>query len=167
MGPNSDDVDVLLGNYNGTPSNPVNVLQGIRNRAGKDIEIIFEKGMESYNKNGSAEANSEAKKQAALAAAAKSDVVIFVGGISPRLEGEEMRVNMEGFSGGDRTSLNLPKEQEDLLKALKGTGKPVVLVLMSGSALAVNWGKRKSTGYPASLVSRTRGWKCCCRCIIR
>jgi beta-glucosidase len=139
IGPNTDDIDVLLGNYNGTPSNPVNVIQGIRNRAGKDIEIIFEKGMESYNKNDSPDINSEAKKQAALAAAAKSDVVIFVGGISPRLEGEEMPVNMEGFSGGDRTNLNLPKEQEELLKALKATGKPVVLVLMSGSALAVNW----------------------------
>ena len=140
IGPNSDNLDVLLGNYNGTPTNPVNVLQGIRNRAGKNVEIIFEKGMASYNEKGSSDAiPSETRKQAALEAAAKSDAVIFVGGISPRLEGEEMRVTMEGFSGGDRTSLNLPKDQEELLKALKATGKPVILVLMSGSALAVNW----------------------------
>ena len=140
IGPNSDDNDVLLGNYNGFPTKPINVLQGIRNRAGKDIEIIFEKGMASYNENGSSDTLSkETKIQAALAAAAKSDAVIFVGGISSRLEGEEKRVTMEGFSGGDRTSLDLPKEQEDLLKALKATGKPVVLVLMSGSALSVNW----------------------------
>jgi len=282
VGPNTDDLDVLLGNYNGTPSSPVNVIQGIRNRAPKNTEIIFEKGMASYNENGAFEAipmnfispnpemkrkgwtaeyfantlvmgapeltkidnetdhwwgtespapgipkenfsirftgylsapttgeyeialtannkgrvyfddkllinnwdkprpnrlmkakitlekgkvyklhldyaqlsgealmmlqwknpvsnNIEKKKQAALEAAAKSDAVIFVGGISPRLEGEEMPVNMEGFSGGDRTSLDLPKDQEELIKALKATGKPVVLVLMSGSALSVNW----------------------------
>jgi beta-glucosidase len=139
IGPNSDDKDVLFGNYNGTPSNPVNVIEGIKNRAGKNVEIIFEKGLASYNKSVTADPNAEAKKKAALDAAAKSDVVIFVGGISPRLEGEEMKVTMDGFKGGDRTSLDLPKEQEELLKALKATGKPVVLVLMSGSALSVNW----------------------------
>jgi beta-glucosidase len=139
IGPNSDDKDVLLGNYNGTPSKPVNVIEGIKNRAGKNVEIIFEKGMASYNKSVTVDPNAEAKKKAALDAAAQSDVVIFVGGISPRLEGEEMKVTMDGFTGGDRTSLDLPKEQEELLKALKATGKPVVLVLMSGSALAVNW----------------------------
>ena len=139
VGPNSDDLDVLLGNYNGNPSNPVNVIQGIRNKADKNTEIIFEKGMVSYARNLTIDPNAEEKEKAALEAAAKSDVVIFVGGISPRLEGEEMKVNMEGFSGGDRTSLDLPKEQEELLKALKATGKPIVLVLMSGSALSVNW----------------------------
>ena len=71
--------------------------------------------------------------------AASADVVIFVGGITSRLEGEEMRVDYDGFRGGDRTHLKLPKVQEDLLKALHGTGTPVVLVLTSGSALAVNW----------------------------
>ncbi len=68
-----------------------------------------------------------------------SDLVIFVGGITPQLEGEEMRVDYEGFKGGDRTSLNLPVVQENLLKELHATGAPVILVLMSGSALAVNW----------------------------
>jgi beta-glucosidase len=139
VGPNADDKDVLLGNYNGTPSSPVNVLEGIKNKAGKDVEIIFEKGMASYGRNNVVDPNAEAKKQAVLAAASKADAVIFVGGISPRLEGEEMKVTMEGFTGGDRTSLDLPKEQEELIKALKATGKPVVLVLMSGSALSVNW----------------------------
>ncbi|MDP4291161.1 MAG: glycoside hydrolase family 3 C-terminal domain-containing protein, partial [Bacteroidota bacterium] len=139
IGPNSDDKDVLLGNYNGNPSHPVNVLEGITNRAGNNHEIIFEKGMTSYTRNYTADPNADAKKQAALDAAAKADAVIFVGGISPRLEGEEMKVNMDGFTGGDRTSLDLPKDQEELIKALKATGKPVILVLMSGSALSVNW----------------------------
>jgi beta-glucosidase len=60
-------------------------------------------------------------------------------GISPELEGEEMPVKVEGFRGGDRTDLALPKAQEELLKTVVATGKPVVLVLLNGSALAVNW----------------------------
>ncbi len=75
----------------------------------------------------------------ALAYANKSDVLIAVVGISSALEGEEMNVNVPGFRGGDRTSLDLPQAEEDLLKALKATGKPLVVVLMNGSALAVNW----------------------------
>jgi len=77
----------------------------------------------------------------AVALAKNSDLVIFVGGISPQLEEEEMRVDYEGFKGGDRTNLNLPVVQEKLLKELHATGTPVVLVLTSGSALAVNWEK--------------------------
>jgi beta-glucosidase len=75
----------------------------------------------------------------ATSAAQKADVVIAVVGITSKLEGEEMKVEVPGFRGGDRTSLNLPAEEEALLGALKGTGKPLVVVLMNGSALAVNW----------------------------
>ena len=75
----------------------------------------------------------------AVAAAKQADVVVAVVGITSNLEGEEMEVAVPGFQGGDRTSLDLPKEEEDLLKAVKATGKPLVLVLMNGSALSVNW----------------------------
>jgi beta-glucosidase len=75
----------------------------------------------------------------AVAAAKQADVAVAVVGITSQLEGEEMKVEVPGFKGGDRTSLDLPKEEEDLIKALKGTGKPLVVVLMNGSALAVNW----------------------------
>ena len=78
----------------------------------------------------------------AINIAKTSDVIVYVGGITSQLEGEEMRVDFDGFKGGDRTNLKLPKVQEDLLKALYATGKPVVLVLTSGSALAVNWEKQ-------------------------
>ena len=74
--------------------------------------------------------------------AAKADVIIYVGGLSAGLEGEEMNVDAEGFMGGDRTSLNLPELQEKLLRELYLTGKPVVFVLMSGSALSINWEKQ-------------------------
>ena len=75
----------------------------------------------------------------AVTAAKKADAVIAVVGITSQLEGEEMKVEVPGFKGGDRTSLDLPKEEEDLLKALSATGKPLVVVLMNGSALSVNW----------------------------
>ncbi len=75
----------------------------------------------------------------ALDAAAKSDAVIFCGGISAELEGEEMPLEIDGFSHGDRTHLNLPKIQEDLLKDLQKSGKPIIYVNFSGSAMALNW----------------------------
>jgi beta-glucosidase len=65
-------------------------------------------------------------------------------GITSQLEGEELRVNQPGFKGGDRTGLDLPQEEEDLLQAMKKTGKPLVVVLMNGSALAVNWAAKNA-----------------------
>ena len=75
----------------------------------------------------------------AIAKAKSADAVIFVGGITAQLEGEEMQVNLDGFSGGDRTKIELPAVQEQLLKELHATGKPIVFVLMSGSAVALPW----------------------------
>ncbi|TKB95723.1 glycoside hydrolase family 3 C-terminal domain-containing protein [Pedobacter cryophilus] len=68
-----------------------------------------------------------------------ADAFVFVGGISPQLEGEEMRVNFPGFEGGDRTSILLPTIQTELMKTLKQIGKPVVFVMMTGSAVAIPW----------------------------
>jgi beta-glucosidase len=76
---------------------------------------------------------------AAIAAAQDADVVVAVLGITSQLEGEEMAVNEAGFQGGDRTRLDLPEPEQALLQAVTATGKPVVLVLANGSALAVNW----------------------------
>jgi beta-glucosidase len=75
----------------------------------------------------------------AVAAAKSADVVIAVVGITSQLEGEEMPVNEPGFLGGDRTSIDLPQPEEDLVEAVAASGKPLAVVLMNGSALAVNW----------------------------
>ena len=75
----------------------------------------------------------------AIEAARNADLVVFVGGLSARIEGEEMRIEADGFDGGDRTKIDLPAPQLDLMKKVHATGKPMVLVLMNGSALAVNW----------------------------
>lgn len=79
--------------------------------------------------------------QEAIDTAKRADVVALFLGLSPRLEGEELKVQVEGFSGGDRVSLNLPKPQEDLLRRIVELKKPTVLVLMNGSSVAVNWAR--------------------------
>ena len=87
------------------------------------------------------EAPPQAQIDEAVAAAKASDVVVAFVGLSPELEGEEMPIKIEGFSGGDRTSIDLPAAQQHLLEALATTGKPVIVVSLSGSALALTWAK--------------------------
>jgi beta-glucosidase len=77
----------------------------------------------------------------ALAAARQADAVVLVLGLSPRLEGEEMRVRVEGFQGGDRVDIGIPAVQEELMRKVAALGKPLVLVLLNGSAVAVNWAR--------------------------
>ena len=81
----------------------------------------------------------EPLRNEAVAIAQKADVVLAFVGLSPELEGEEMPIKVEGFSGGDRTDIKLPAAQQQMLEALAATGKPTVVILMNGSALAVKW----------------------------
>jgi beta-glucosidase len=93
----------------------------------------------------------------AIAAAKAADVVVTVLGITSQLEGEEMPVSEEGFKGGDRTSIDLPKPEAELLEAVTATGKPVVLVLANGSALAVNWAKEHANAILESWYAGEEG----------
>ncbi len=93
----------------------------------------------------------------AVAAAKNADVVVAVVGITSDLEGEEMNVQVEGFQGGDRTSLDLPKEEEQLLEAVKATGKPLIVVLMNGSALSVNWADQNANAILEAWYSGEEG----------
>jgi beta-glucosidase len=86
-----------------------------------------------------AQPDASASSAEAIAKARTADAVIFVGGITAQLEGEEMKVDFDGFSGGDRTKIELPAVQEKLLQQLCATGKPVIFILMSGSAIATAW----------------------------
>jgi beta-glucosidase len=81
----------------------------------------------------------EVLRDEAVQTAQQADVVVAFVGLSPDLEGEEMRIQVPGFNGGDRTDIGLPAPQQQLLEALAATGKPLVVVLLSGSAVAVNW----------------------------
>ena len=93
----------------------------------------------------------------ALQQAVQADLIVAVVGITSQLEGEELPVKVPGFSGGDRTSLDLPKDEEDLLQALKRTGKPLVVVLMNGSALSVNWVNQNADAILESWYSGQEG----------
>jgi len=93
----------------------------------------------------------------AIESAKNADVVVAVLGITSELEGEEMPVSEEGFKGGDRTSIDLPKPEEELLEAVAATGKPVVLVLANGSALAVNWAQEHANAILESWYAGEEG----------
>ena len=85
------------------------------------------------------QAPAQAQLDEAVARAKEADVVVAFVGLSPQLEGEEMPIKIPGFEGGDRTSLDLPAPQQKLLEAVAATGKPLIVVLQSGSAVALNW----------------------------
>jgi beta-glucosidase len=136
MGPNANDSVMQWANYNGFPTKTVTILEGIRSKlpAGS---VVYNKGCD-YVKE--LDGNMNPINYDAVAQKMKDvDAIIFVGGISPKLEGEEMKVNLPGFKGGDRTNIDLPLVQEKLLKALKKLGKPVIFVLCSGSSMALPW----------------------------
>src|ERR1051325_7675699 len=135
IGPNADAPEVLWGNYNGRPSRLITPLAGIKNAVSADTKIVYAAGSTLAGDSPQADKMIED----AVKAARESDASVLVLGLSSKLEGEEMKVDVPGFHGGDRTDLSLPQSQEALLKAVVATGKPVVVVLLSGSAIAVNW----------------------------
>jgi beta-glucosidase len=131
LGPNADNANTQLGNYNGKPSVVTTVLQGIKEKL-KNGDIFYSKATDFVS--------TEPEDFSKLIDSIKdADLIIYVGGISPRLEGEEMKVTTPGFSGGDRTTIALPTVQTDFMKALKATGKPIVFVMMTGSAVSIPW----------------------------
>ncbi|TFH48293.1 MAG: glycoside hydrolase family 3 protein [Lysobacterales bacterium] len=126
IGPNANDIDVLLGNYNGTPSKAVNLLAGIMGRVAPSTHVLYARGCGLLGTDAAGIAG-------AADLASQADVVIACVGLSPRIEGEE------GDSMGDRDDIALPAIQEKLLEAVAASGKPLVVVLVSGSAVALNW----------------------------
>ena len=135
IGPNADEVEVLLGNYNGTPSSAVTPRQGLAAKLGPKVEVCYAKG--SGVIQGSVVDTMEAAE-----AAREADVVIACVGISQLLEGEEGQRMSEGISQGDRSDLDLPSVQRELLQAIHAVGKPLIVVLINGSALSVNWANK-------------------------
>ena len=126
LGPNADDAEMQWGNYNPVPKSTVTLLDALKDRI---PDLIYDKGC------GLADEESDA--EVLLKKLEGIDIVIFAGGISPRLEGEQMDVEIPGFLGGDRTSLELPDVQRRLLQRLHDAGKRIVLVNFSGSAVGL------------------------------
>ena len=126
VGPNADDREMQWGNYNPIPEKTVTLADALKERV-PDLTVV--KGCEHVL--------GEADSKAVLEQLKGIETVIFAGGISPRLEGEEMSVDLPGFRGGDREDIELPAVQRNLIKALRDAGKKVILVNFSGSAIGL------------------------------
>ena len=130
IGPNADDREMLWGNYNPIPEQTVTLAEAFRERIPDLVtfpacELVREQPL------------TEKEMAAVLKQLENTDIVVFAGGISPRVEGEEMPVELPGFKGGDRTDIELPAIQRQLLAALHQAGKRIVLVNFSGSAMGL------------------------------
>src|SRR6266568_1185479 len=132
IGPNCDDRRMLLGNYEGAPADSITPLRGMREAVSRGTRVLYARGSDWVVPGDSGLAE-------AVRAAEQADVVVLCLGLTAQLEGEEMSVETPGFRGGDRTRIDLPDAQQRLLERIVAVGKPTVLVLMSGSAVAVNW----------------------------
>jgi len=138
IGPNGNSKSMLHGNYHGSASHPVSILDGIKQLAGPNIEVTFAQGCPvttnpgiapwSHQDNGTTRPLPELTAEA-LSQATNADLIIYVGGITPAQEGEMF----------DRNSIELPDVQETLVEVLQATGKPLIMVNCSGSAIALPW----------------------------
>jgi beta-glucosidase len=141
IGPTAGDSQALVGNYNGTPARPVTLLKGLRDKLEPlGVQVNYEPGVPlvaGFQVKGVPDDGLDR----ALAAAKAADHIVLTLGITPSLEGEEMRVNAPGFSGGDRTSILLPECQRDLIDKIAALGKSFVVVLTNGSALSFDVSK--------------------------
>lgn len=138
IGPNANNRRALVGNYEGTASRYITVLEGIQDYLGDKVKVLYSEGCHLYKESLSSLAGPNDRLSEVKAVCKYSDVVITCLGLDSGLEGEEGDEGNQ-FASGDKPNLNLPGIQEDVLKAIQASGKPVILVLLSGSALAVNW----------------------------
>ena len=138
IGPNANNRRALEGNYEGTASRYITVLEGIQDYLGDEVRVMSSVGCHLYKDRvgGLGAANDRLAEVKGVCKA--SDVIIACMGLDSGLEGEEGDEGNE-YASGDKPHLNLPGLQEEVLKAIYESGKPVVLVLLSGSALAINW----------------------------
>lgn len=137
IGPNADSRDALIGNYFGNASGYSTVLDGIRGIVSEDTRIYYAQGCHLYKERTGLTEPRDGFAEA-VAAAERSDVVVMCLGLDAGIEGEEGDVSNE-YASGDKLHLNLPGLQQELLETVHKAGKPVILVLLSGSALAVTW----------------------------
>jgi len=136
VGPNANNKKMQKGNYYGAPETIVSILEGIQNKL-PETNIIYKEGCDIV-----ADVNDASvikKIDETVSAVKNSDVIIYVGGITASYEGEESSLKIDGFDKGDRTNIQEPIVQLQLVKKLVATGKPVIYVLCTGSAIALNW----------------------------
>lgn len=138
IGPNADNRNALIGNYEGTASRYVTVLEGIQDYVGEDVRVLYSLGCHLYKDRTSSLAQANDREAEVRAVCTQSDVIIAVMGLDATLEGEEGDAGNE-YGSGDKPDLNLPGLQHQVIRTAKESGKPVILVLLTGSAMALGW----------------------------
>ena len=157
IGPTATSIDVLNGNYNGTSSEYVTNLEGIRAAAG-DIRVLYSEGCHLFKNEVQPLAKPDDRISEALSVAEHSDVVILCLGLDASIEGEEGDAG-NAFASGDKTGLLLPESQRRLFEALKKTDTPIVLVLNTGSAMDVSEEEKRCGAVLQSWYSGAFGGK--------
>ncbi len=138
IGPNADNRKALVGNYEGTASRYYTISEGIQDYVGDEVRVLVSEGCHLYKDSISNLSKGRDRISEVKGVCAASDVVVLCLGLDSGLEGEEGDEGNQ-YASGDKPNLNLPGKQQEVLEAAYESGKPVVLVLLSGSALAVNW----------------------------
>lgn len=138
IGPNSNSRDALIGNYYGTASKYVTILEGIQEAVNPNTRVYYSEGCHLYKDKVEHLAIPEDRIAEAVSVAERADIVVMCLGLDANIEGEEGDASNDN-AGGDKRNLNLPGLQQKLLEEVHKTGKPIILVLLSGSALAVTW----------------------------
>ena len=138
IGPNADSRSPLVGNYHGTSSRYITMLEGIQDAVGEDVRVLFSEGCHLFKDRVENLAWRQDRISEALTMAEHSDVVVLCLGLDETLEGEEGDAG-NGYASGDKADLQLPEVQRELLEAVAGCGKPVVLCVLTGSAVDLNF----------------------------
>ena len=138
IGPNADSRSPLVGNYHGTSSRYITMLEGIQDAVGEDVRVFYSEGCHLYKDRVEGLGWRQDRISEALTVAEHSDVVILCLGLDETLEGEEGDTG-NNYASGDKVDLKLPEVQRELLEAVAGCGKPVVLCVLTGSAVDLNF----------------------------
>ncbi|MBR2950333.1 MAG: glycoside hydrolase family 3 C-terminal domain-containing protein [Lachnospiraceae bacterium] len=138
IGPNADSRRALVGNYEGTASRYVTVLEGIEDYVGDDVRVFYSEGCHLYRDRSSGLTKDRDRFSEVKAVCEQSDVLVVVLGLDASIEGEQGDASNE-FSSGDKLNLSFPGLQNEVLQIAYESGKPVILVSMTGSAMALDW----------------------------
>ena len=145
IGPNADSRAALIGNYHGTASEYVTVLEGIRKYVGHEVRILYSQGSDLFRDKTETLAHDMDRIPEAVTVAENSDVVILCLGLDETLEGEEGDTG-NSYASGDKENLELPLCQRRLMEAVAQTGKPVVLCMLAGSDMDMSFAKKHFEG---------------------
>lgn len=158
VGPNADSRIALIGNYHGTSSRYITVLEGIQDEVGDDVRVMYSEGCHLYQDRCEALAWRQDRISEAVIVAEHSDVTVVVVGLDESLEGEEMDTGNH-VGSGDKADLSLPKVQQELIEAIAATGKPFIVVLMAGSAMDLNFAQEHANAVLLPWYPGARGGK--------